>query len=120
MFAILKYDYYLNARRWFGGAKFDIEIIYDVSDANRLLTLLFVPAKRLLFLSDAAAEKLKSGDAFFRQSILFAIAHCAGVFAVSEQAKMTAELLLPRGTSIKLVEDSARLRDLLMNQELKK
>jgi CDP-glycerol glycerophosphotransferase (TagB/SpsB family) len=120
LFAILKYDYYLNERRWFGGAKFDIEIIYDVSDANRLLTLLFVPAKRLLFLSDAAAEKLKSGDAFFRQSVLFAIEHCAGVFAVSEQAKMTAELLLPRGTSITLVEDSARLRDLLLKQELKK
>jgi hypothetical protein len=120
LFAILKYDYYLNAHRWFGRANFDLEVIYDVSDANRLLTLLMIPAKRLLFLSDAAAEKLKSGDEFFRKSVLFAMEHSAGVFATSERAMVTCELLLPRGTSITLVENGGQMRDLLMAQELKK
>jgi CDP-glycerol glycerophosphotransferase (TagB/SpsB family) len=120
LFAILKYDYYLNAHRWFGRANFDVEVIYDVSDANRLLTLLMIPAKRLLFLSDAAAEKLKSGDEFFRKSVLFAMEHSAGVFATSERAKVACELLLPRGTSITQIESGGQLRDLLMAQELKK
>jgi CDP-glycerol glycerophosphotransferase (TagB/SpsB family) len=109
----LKYDYLLNAHRWFGSAKFDVVVIYDVTDADRLLTLLAVPAQRLLFLSDAVVEKLKSGDEFFRRTVCYAAGHCMGVFARNEKTKIEAELLLPRGVSVTLVENAMQLRQLL-------
>jgi hypothetical protein len=114
---LLKYDYYLNAHRWFGSAKFDVEIIYDVTDADRLLTLMAVPAQKLLFLSNAAVKKLESGDEFFRGAVLFALGHCMGVFARDEETKIAAELLLPENVTVTLVETVDRLRQLL--EELK-
>jgi hypothetical protein len=116
----LKYDYYLNAHRWFGNAKFDVEIIYDVADAHRLMTLLAVPAQRLLFLSDAAVEKLGSGDEFFRRTVLYAVDHCMGVFVRSESTGQAARQFLPDGTDITVVEHAWQLRKLLCAAELKK
>jgi CDP-glycerol glycerophosphotransferase (TagB/SpsB family) len=113
----LKYDYYLNAHRWFGNAHFDVEIIYDVADAHSLLTLLAVPAKRLLFLSNAAMSKLADGDEFFLKAVLFAAKHCMAVFVSNELAKMEAEQLLPKGTAINVIENASQLRELLERKE---
>jgi hypothetical protein len=116
----LKYDYYLNAHRWFGSAGFDVAVIYDVADAHRLLTLLAVPAKRLLFIGDEALKKLESGDEFFRRTVLFAIRHCMGVFARDKKIKIAAKPLLPEDVEITLVDNADKLRQLLCAEELQK
>jgi CDP-glycerol glycerophosphotransferase (TagB/SpsB family) len=113
LIGMLKYDYFLNAHRWFGDTGFDVEIIYDVADADRLLTLLAVPAQRLLFLSEAAVKKLESGDEFFRSTVSYATDHCMGVFARDEATKIAAELLLPGDVKVTLVENAGQLRKLL-------
>jgi CDP-glycerol glycerophosphotransferase (TagB/SpsB family) len=116
----LKYDCALNVQRWFGSAKFDVEVIYDVADAYRLLALLAVPAKRLLFISEAAAKKLESGDEFFRRTMIYAIDYCMGVFVCSESAGKTAKKFLPDGTNITVIQQAGQLRELLCAEELQK
>jgi CDP-glycerol glycerophosphotransferase (TagB/SpsB family) len=120
LIGILKYDYYLNAHRWYGSAKFDVEIIYDVTDADRLLTLLAIPAKRLLFLSEEAVKKMESGDEFFRRTVLFAVRHCMGVFARDEETKIAAKTLLPGDIAVTLIGNAVQLRRLLRAAKLQK
>lgn len=119
LLAYLKYDYYLNAHRWFGNAHFDVEVIYDVADADRLLTLLAMPGDKLLFLSNAAVAKMQ-GDEYFRKIVLFAIRHCRGVFAHNESAKIAAEQILPRGIYVQVIENAKQIRELLSEKELMK
>jgi CDP-glycerol glycerophosphotransferase (TagB/SpsB family) len=113
----LKYEYYLNVHRWFGSAEFDAVVIYNVTDTHRLLTLMEVPAPKLLFLSDAAVEKLESGDEFFHSSVLYAASHCMGVYVCSESAEQAARRFLPDGTQITVVENAGKFRELLENME---
>jgi hypothetical protein len=111
----LKYDHDLNAHRWFGSAKFDVIVIYDVADVHRLLTLMTMPAKKLLFLSDAAIEKIDSGDELFRSSVLYAASHCMGVYVRSKDTEEAARRILPDNTQITIVENAGKLRQLLEN-----
>lgn len=88
----LQYEYGVLSRRIWSRAKFDRIVIYDVSDADKMLILSMVEEEKILVLQPAMLEKLQSDDRFYRDAVLFAMKRAAKVYVISEdKAAFTGE-----------------------------
>ncbi|MCD7956830.1 MAG: CDP-glycerol glycerophosphotransferase family protein [Lachnospiraceae bacterium] len=90
----LRYDYALLPKRMFGNARFDVVMIYDCDDPEKILGFSEMRATLMLFLQDSVLDKIAAGESFLKDAVCYA-AKRSSVIAVSskEQKKHAAELL---------------------------
>ncbi len=83
---VLKYDYAVEYRRLYGRAKFDLIVLYDMPDADKLLSMAYGPAKKkIFFVNDSIFEKLKSEDTIFTDAAKYALPDMNRVYVDSQE-----------------------------------
>lgn len=111
---VLKYDYALASRRMFGRADFNLVLIYDVTDPERILSLsLMKTANKLLFVSESMSEALRDKNEFLTDALRFALPYMRGVFVSSEGQKITLQEILGEDCRIQVVSSAEELRNLI-------
>lgn len=80
----LQYEYGVLSRRIWSRARFDRIVVYDVLDAEKILILSMAEGEKAVMLQPAMLSKLKSGDRFYRDAVLFAMKKAQKVYVVSE------------------------------------
>ncbi|MBR1749313.1 MAG: CDP-glycerol glycerophosphotransferase family protein [Ruminococcus sp.] len=65
IFEILKYDYCLNVRSKFGDSKFDILLVYDITDVDQIQSMAMQNAeKKYLYLNNILIQKILENDKY--------------------------------------------------------
>lgn len=107
----LRYDYAAAGIRMYGNAHFDIIIIYDADNPEKLLALATLKAPKLLFLQDHILEKIKSGDRFLRDAVCYTSIYSSRIFVSSKSAMAAASDILPECVKehLKLLDLSKKL-----------
>ena len=112
--AILKYDYALAAKRMFGRAKFDLVMIYDVTEPGRILSLAMMQCtNKLLFVSDSMFQALHEGDEMLKEAVKFALPYVRGVFVSSDEQRFSLQQMFGSNLQIQLVESAEELKNLI-------
>lgn len=85
---VLKYDYEVATKGMFGRADFDMVLIYDVVDPQKILSLaLMQTADKILFISDAMFAALQEKDIFLTDALRFALPYMQSVLVSSGEQK---------------------------------
>lgn len=82
----LKHEYALVPIRMYGNAKFDTIAVYDTTNPEMILALALSSAKnRLLFVNQQMAAKMKEGDQFLKDAIIYAAEYCKQIIVASDE-----------------------------------
>ena len=111
---VLQYDYALVAKRMFGRAVFDLTVIYDVPDAEKLLALTLLPNdNKILVLSEAMYTEIANKNAFFTDAMKYAAPYMRGIFVSSDEHKLAVEELLGKDFEVQLFDGTEELRNIV-------
>ncbi len=83
----LQYDYALMPKRMFGQAEFDVVVIYDSDDPERVIAFAEMGVTTFLFLRKYILEKIADGNVFLRDAVCYAARYCSCIFAPSASEK---------------------------------
>ena len=109
----MQYDYALECRRMFGDAPFDLSVIYDVLDPQKMISLALMPVDKVLFLHKNSIERMEQGDTFLTDAVRYTMTFTRGVFVENTEQKNAVERLFGDEIKVQLVEDVADLKHLL-------
>ena len=111
---VLKYDYALAAKRMFGRAKFDLVVLYDVTDAGTLLSLTMMQSvRKILFISETMYQELLGKDTMLKDAIKYAIPYMSGVFVSSNEQKTVLQDMVGKDGDVQIVESVEEWNNLI-------
>ena len=111
---VLQYDYALVAKRMFGRAVFDLTVIYDVPDAEKLLALTLLPNdNKILVISEAMYAEIVNKNTFFTDAMKYAAPYMRGIFVSSDENKLAVEDLLGKDFEVQLFDGAEELRNIV-------
>ena len=111
---VLQYDYALVAKRMFGRAVFDLTVIYDVPDAEKLLALTLLPNdNKILVISEAMYAEIVNKNTFFTDAMKYATPYMRGIFVSSDENKLAVEDLLGKDFEVQLFDGAEELRNIV-------
>lgn len=111
---VLKYDYEAASKEMFGRAAFDMVLIYDVCDPQKILSLTLMKTKdKLLFVSGALFAALQEKDIFLTDALRFALSHMRCVLVSSEEQKTAMREIFGEDFEIRIVAGSEGLNELI-------
>lgn len=112
---VWKYDYAAAGKRFFGHAPFDLIVLYDVIDVQKLLSLTFMETpNKILCISDDMFRKLVvEKDQFLKDALKVCLPYMRGIFVKTEEQKMAFYALYGAEYSVQLVTDEEELKNLI-------
>jgi CDP-glycerol glycerophosphotransferase (TagB/SpsB family) len=110
----MQYDYKAIARRFFGIAKFDKIVAYDMENPDMVLALSQMEGDKILCLNEKTFELIDE-NALFKDAMLYFSERCDDVIVLSEQDKATYDKSYKKmfNKEAVLVEDSYKMDEIL-------
>lgn len=112
---IWKYDYAAAGRRFYGHAPFDLILLYDVIDAQKLLSLTFMETpNKILCISDDMFRKLVvEKDQFLKDALKVCLPYMRGVFVKTEEQRMIFKAIYGDAYAVQLITNEKDLKNLI-------
>ena len=112
---IWKYDYAAAGRRFYGHAPFDLIVLYDVVDAQKLLSLTFMETpNKILCISDDMFRKLVvEKDQFLKDALKVCLPYMRGVFVKTEEQRMIFKAIYGDAYAVQLITNEKDLKNLI-------
>lgn len=112
---VWKYDYAAAGRRFFGQAPFDLILLYDVIDAQKLLSLTFMETpNKILCISDDMFRKLVvEKDQFLKDALKVCLPYMRGVFVKTEEQRMIFKAIYGDAYAVQLITNEKDLKNLI-------
>lgn len=112
---VWKYDYAAAGRRFFGQAPFDLILLYDVVDAQKLLSLTFMETpNKILCISDDMFRKLVvEKDQFLKDALKVCLPYMRGVFVKTEEQRMIFKAIYGDAYAVQLITNEKDLKNLI-------
>ena len=112
---IWKYDYAAAGRRFYGHAPFDLIVLYDVVDAQKLLSLTFMETpNKILCISDDMFRKLVvEKDQFLKDALKVCLPYMRGVFVQTEEQRMIFKAIYGDAYAVQLITNEKDLKNLI-------
>lgn len=112
---IWKYDYAAAGRRFYGHAPFDLIVLYDVIDAQKLLSLTFMETpNKILCISDDMFRKLVvEKDQFLRDALKVCLPYMRGIFVKTEEQRMIFKAIYGDAYAVQLITNEKDLKNLI-------
>lgn len=112
---IWKYDYAAAGRRFYGHAPFDLIVLYDVVDAQKLLSLTFMETpNKILCISDDMFRKLVvEKDQFLKDALKVCLPYMRGIFVKTEEQRMIFKAIYGDAYAVQLITNEKDLKNLI-------
>lgn len=112
---VWKYDYAAAGRRFFGQAPFDLILLYDVVDAQKLLSLTFMETpNKILCISDDMFRKLVvEKDQFLKDALKVCLPYMRGIFVKTEEQRMIFKAIYGDAYAVQLITNEKDLKNLI-------
>lgn len=112
---IWKYDYAAAGKRFFGHAPFDLIVLYDVVDAQKLLSLTFMETpNKILCISDDMFRKLVvEKDQFLKDALKVCLPYMRGIFVKTEEQRMIFKAIYGDAYAVQLITNEKDLKNLI-------
>lgn len=112
---VWKYDYAAAGRRFFGQAPFDLILLYDVIDAQKLLSLTFMETpNKILCISDDMFRKLVvEKDQFLKDALKVCLPYMRGIFVKTEEQRMIFKAIYGDAYAVQLITNEKDLKNLI-------
>lgn len=112
---IWKYDYAAAGLRFYGHAPFDLILLYDVVDAQKLLSLTFMETpNKILCISDDMFRKLVvEKDQFLKDALKVCLPYMRGVFVKTEEQRMIFKAIYGDAYAVQLITNEKDLKNLI-------
>ncbi len=112
---IWKYDYAAAGRRFYGHAPFDLILLYDVIDAQKLLSLTFMETpNKILCISDDMFRKLVvEKDQFLKDALKVCLPYMRGIFVKTEEQRMIFKAIYGDAYAVQLITNEKDLKNLI-------
>lgn len=110
--------YDLENRRVYGASRFDIAVLYETDDPERILAYAQMQTKKMFFIQESMAEAMENGDDFMKKACCYMADRCSGIYVISEKMKQKVEKLLgSRYAGMTVVLKSAGEFDRLITEQ---
>lgn len=112
---VWKYDYAAAGRRFYGQAPFDLIVLYDVVDAQKLLSLTFMETpNKILCISDDMFRKLVvEKDQFLKDALKVCLPYMRGIFVKTEEQRMIFKAIYGDAYAVQLITNEKDLKNLI-------
>lgn len=112
---IWKYDYAAAGKRFFGHAPFDLIVLYDVVDAQKLLSLTFMETpNKILCISDEMFRKLVvEKDQFLKDALKVCLPYMRGIFVKTEEQRIIFKAIYGDAYAVQLITNEKDLKNLI-------